>query len=120
MYTYYFEKLDVWIISKDLVKEVYNITNSYPKNENFGLKSQIRRSAISVPTNLAEGSSRKTRKDQVHFTNISFSSLMELLNLFIISFELNYIDEVKYHSIRNKINEIARKLNGLKKAQEKY
>jgi len=71
MYTYYFEKLEVWSLPKILVKEVYRITNTFPKSENFGMISQIRRAVVSIPTNLAEGSYRKTKKDQAHFTTIS-------------------------------------------------
>ena len=84
MYTYYFEKLEVWKLSKDLVKEVYLITNNFPNEEKFNIVSQIRRAVISIPTNLSEGSSRSTRKDQANFTTISFSSLMEVLNLLIL------------------------------------
>ena len=78
MYTYYFEKMEVWKLSKELVKEIYSLTKEFPKMEEFGLISQLRRAAVSVPTNLAEGSARSTKKDQINFTVISFASLMEL------------------------------------------
>jgi four helix bundle protein len=116
MYTYYFEKLDVWKISKDLVKEIYDLTDIFPRNENFGLVSQIRRSALSVPTNISEGCSRFSYKDRGYFYMVSYSSLMELLNLLIISNEIQYISSEKYLHLRIRIDVIANKLNALHKA----
>ena len=117
MYQFYFEKLNVWKDSIELVKKIYNMTKSLPDFEKFGIISQIRRSAISVPTNLSEGNSRSTNKDQANFTTISFSSLMETLNLLIVSKELEYIDKENYYDIRKDIERIANKLNALKKSQ---
>ncbi len=66
-YTFSFEKLNVWIDSKELVKEIYSITQKFPSEEKFGLTNQLRRASISVASNLAEGTSRNTNKDKVHF-----------------------------------------------------
>ena len=117
MHKYSFEKLDVWIKSKELVKTVYKITNNFPSEEKYGLTSQIRRCAVSVSSNLAEGSARITAKDKAHFTTISYSSLMELLNQLILSVDLDYLEEGKLGEIRELIEEVSNKLNGLRKSQ---
>jgi four helix bundle protein len=67
MYTYPFEKLDVWQLSKKIVVKIYKITEQFPSNEKFGMVNQMRRAAVSICSNLAEGSGRKTSKDQAYF-----------------------------------------------------
>jgi len=89
MYVYSFEKLEVWKESKKLTKIIYQITSRYPENEKFGLTSQLRRASISVCSNLAEGSARITSKDKAHFSTMAYSSLIEVLNQIIISYELD-------------------------------
>ena len=103
MKTYSFEKLEVWKESIELVKTIYKITNTFPSEEKFGLISQLRRASISMSSNLSEGTSRNTNKDKAHFTTISFSSAMEVLNQLIISKELNFISENDYILVRAKI-----------------
>src|SRR5690606_17412969 len=117
MYTFSFEKLNVWKESIVLIKEIYKITSEFPDNEKFGLVSQLRRGAISISSNLAEGTSRNTNKDKSHFTTVSFSSLMEVLNQLIISKELEFLSEEKYIEVRKQIEKVANMLNALKKAQ---
>ena len=116
-YIFSFEKLNVWVDSKDLVKTIYKITGKFPDEEKFGLTSQLRRASVSVASNLAEGTSRKTNKDKAHFSTIAFSSLMEVLNQIIISYELNFIEEKEYQGIRTNIEKVANKLNALRKSQ---
>jgi four helix bundle protein len=113
MYTFSFERLEVWNKSRLLTKKIYNSTKSFPDYEKFGLTSQIRRAIISVCSNLAEGSSRKTKKDPAHFYNISFSSLMETLNQLIISNDLEYLDSQSLLDFRNEIHTISLMLNRL-------
>ena len=117
MYIFSFEKLNVWKDSKEFVKEIYRITTKFPDSEKFGMTSQLRRASISVPSNIAEGSSRKTPNDQAHFTTLAYISLMEVLNQVIISHELNYISLEDYQSIRPQIEMISNKLNALRNAQ---
>jgi len=117
LYTYSFEKLDVWQKSRELVKYIYKLTKKFPADEKYGLTSQIRRATISVSSNLAEGSSRKTAKDQAHFTTISYGSLMELLNQLILSSDLAYISNDELLQIRPSIEEIGNKLNSLRNSQ---
>lgn len=83
----------------------------------FGLTSQIRRACISVASNIAEGTSRMTSKDQAHFSSIAFSSLMETLNQLIIANDLQYLTDENLLELRLKINAIAIRLNGLRKKQ---
>jgi len=117
-YTYGFEKLDVWKQSKDLVVCVYGITKNFPKEEKYSLVSQINRAAVSVPSNIAEGSSRSSRKEQAHFTQIAYGSLIELLTQLIISQEIGYISNDEYLNLRKSIEEITNKLNSLRKYQQ--
>ncbi len=119
MHTFSFEKLDVWQRSPVLVKEVYLLTNDFPSDEKYGFISQIRRAVVSVSNNLAEGSTRKTAKDQSNFTTMSYSSLMEVLNMFIIAMDLEFITENQYDGIRPLIEGIANKLNALRNSQNK-
>lgn len=116
-YIFSFEKLSVWVDSKELIKLIYKSTGKFPDEEKFGLISQLRRASISVASNLAEGTSRNTNKDKAHFTTLSFSSLMEVLNQIIISKELGFLPEENYLNIRSQIEKIANKLNALKKSQ---
>lgn len=113
MYTFSFERLEVWIKSRFLTKKIYKLTQSFPDSEKFGIVSQLRRAVISVCSNLAEGSSRKSKKDQSHFYNIAFSSLMETLNQLIISNDLEYIDPISLTELRNEIHTISLMLNRL-------
>ena len=111
-----FEKLIVWEKSKLLAIEVYNFTKTFPIEERFGLTSQMRRCSISVSSNIAEGSGRNSNKDKVRFTEIAFSSLMELLNQLIITKDLHLINDDTYSELRLKTEEIGRMLNALRKA----
>ncbi|WP_248723152.1 four helix bundle protein [Seonamhaeicola sp. ML3] len=117
MKVYSFENLKVWKESIELVKCIYNMTNNFAPEEKFGLVSQLRRASVSISSNLAEGTSRKSNKDKAHFTTIAFSSSMEVLNQIIISKELGYISEKDYILVRSKIEKITNMLNALRKAQ---
>ena len=112
-----FEKLNVWETARQLTKTIYIITKEqYPDAEKFGLVSQMRRAAVSVCSNIAEGTSRTSTKDQAHFYQISYSSLMELLNQCIISNDLNYISEETLVAIRAKVEKTGNMLNSLRKS----
>ena len=115
MYTFSFERLGVWIKSRILTKRIYEITNKFPDTEKFGIVGQIRRAVISVCSNIAEGASRKSRKEQGHFYTIAFSSLMETLNQLIISKDLDYLEKDDMDKLRTDIHEISLMLNSLSK-----
>ncbi|WP_134386645.1 four helix bundle protein [Flavobacterium psychrophilum] len=89
-----------------LVTEVYQMTNTFPKEEIYGLTSQIRRSTISVPSNIAESYERHGNKDYLKFLNIGISSLFEMQTQFEIAYNLKYINEIQY----NKINEESKRM----------
>lgn len=114
---YSFEKLNVWQQSMDFVEKIYKITNCFPKSELYCLTSQIKRAVISIPSNIAEGCTRKSFKDQARFSEIAFGSLLEILNQVIIANRLNYIKDDELEIIRLEIESIARQLNSLKKSQ---
>jgi four helix bundle protein len=117
--TYSFENLLVWQKSRALTKEIYKLTSTFPKEEAFGITSQMRRCSLSIPSNLAEGSSRRTNKDKARFAEIAFGSGLELLNQLIIALDLNYIEESKYLEIRINLQEVTFLLDALQKAQLK-
>lgn len=115
MVTYSFEKLEVWKESRILVKLLYQYTKSFPKEEIFGITSQMRRAAISVSSNIAEGSGRRTQKNQAQFYTIAYGSLMELLNQLILAVDLEFLEESKLENeFRPLINKISLKLYNLK------
>ena len=95
------------------------MTKLFPDHEKFGIVNQMRRAAVSVSSNIAEGSSRTSNKDQAHFYQLAYSSLMELLNQAIISNDLEYFPEESLNEIRTKIEKIANMLNALRKKQLK-
>ena len=90
-YKFPFEKLEVWKDAMNLVKNVYELTRKMPEEEKFGLTNQTRRSAVSVPANIAEGSSRLSGKSQKNFYQIAYSSLMELYSHLLLAEDLEMI-----------------------------
>lgn len=97
----------------DLVTSIYDTTKKFPKEEEFGLKSQLRRAAVSIPSNIAEGLTRKTVADKIHFLNISNGSLSEIDTQLEISLRLNYIESHEFENIENKIITTQKLLSGL-------
>ncbi|MGB1216786.1 MAG: four helix bundle protein [Saprospiraceae bacterium] len=112
-----FEDLDVWKESRLLVKLIYKLTNQFPKSEQYGLTSQICRAAVSVPSNIAEGCSRVSGKEQARFTEIAYGSLMELVTQIIIANDLEYVNQEELQGIKEKARKIANQLNRLRKYQ---
>ena len=113
---YSFEKLKVWQEAKRLVVDVYHLLDSFPKFENYALCDQIRRAIVSVPSNIAEGSGRKSLKEQIRFLEISYGSLMETYNQLLIAIDLSYITEDSVESIKSNIDSVAKMINGLSKS----
>jgi four helix bundle protein len=114
---YPFEKLRVWQSARDLIKSVYRITRTYPRSEVYGVTSQTNRAAVSVAANLAEGSSRTSRKDQAHFSQIAYGSLMELACLLIVAVDLEFLPADQESTLRAEIEAVSRQLNALRSAQ---
>lgn len=113
MNVYSFEKLDVWEKAKDFTVLMYEVTSGFPDTEKFGLVSQLRRASVSVSSNIAEGSSRKSGKDQGRFYAMAYSSAVEILNQLIISSELGFIDKENYKKLRSELEHITSMLNRL-------
>lgn len=108
-----FKDLDVWKVSMDLVVKVYEITRGFPKSEQFGLASQLQRAAVSIPSNIAEGSGRGTRKDFAHFLDQARGSLFEVISQLEISRSLNYGDSDKIKAIQLEYEILGMRINAL-------
>lgn len=108
-----FEGLEVYQTARNLVKEVYLLQSKFPKTEIFALGDQVRRSASSVTSNIAEGSGRSSNKEKVHFIEIAYGSLMEAFSQLQIAQDLGYITEADIDSIRPLFISVAKMLSGL-------
>jgi len=107
-----FKDLDVWKTSRELVGEVYEVSKSFPVAEQFGLTLQIRRSAVSIPSNIAEGIGRNHTKDTLQFLFIARGSLFELETQMILSFDQKYIYQNQLDSINVQIDTCKKLING--------
>ena len=108
-----FEGLEVYQAARNLVKEVYLLQSKFPKTETFALGDQVRRSASSVTSNIAEGSGRSSNKEKVHFIEIAYGSLMEAFSQLQTAQDLGYITEGDIDSIRPLFISVAKMLSGL-------
>lgn len=117
MRKFYFENMDVWQKGRELIREVYRISQKFPQEERYGVTAQLRRAVISINCNLAEGNSRSSGRDQARFTQIAYGSLLETLNLLVVTSDLEYLEEREIEKIRPLVEEIGNKLNALRKAQ---
>ncbi len=109
-----FKRLDIWVKSMNLVTEIYQIANSFPNHERFWLTSQLQRSAVSIPSNIAEGSAKSSNKDFSRFLEISIGSSFELETQIILSTNLGYLDSENSIIVQNKISEIQKMIIGFK------
>ncbi|RTE54925.1 four helix bundle protein [Arenibacter aquaticus] len=114
-----YKDLLIWQKGIELVKEVYSICQELPNDELFGLKSQIKRSSISIPSNIAEGWGRNYTKNYVQLLRVSRGSLLELETQIIISKELNFISTDSYNRIQALITEESKMLNAFIKSIDK-
>lgn len=110
---YSFEKLKVWQKAKKLVEDVYHLLDSFPRFEKYALCDQIRRAIVSVPSNIAEGSGRRSLKEQIHFLEIAYGSLMETYNQLLIAIDVTYITEESVETIKPSIDAVAKMINAL-------
>ncbi len=115
---YHFEKLDVWQQSRQVVVAIYNLVKKFPIDERYGLCDQMRRAAISVPSNIAEGVSRVAVKETIHFLEIAYGSLMEVYCQLQIAMDLGYISEEEFNQIKSLIQSTSNLLNGLHRAKK--
>ena len=109
-----FKKYDIWQLSHELTLEVYKITSTFSKEELFGITSQLRRATSSIPTNISEGCGRNSDKEFNQFLNIALGSALETEYLFILSKDLNYLNQEQFQDLELKINNIKSKIYKLK------
>ena len=115
--SYYYKKLKVWQKAMQLVVQVYKATKNFPKHEQYGLISQMRRSVISIPSNIAEGHGRNSDKEIVRFLDIARGSIYELDTQIEISRQLSYLKPKDFNIIFSLLDETSRMLSGLRKSK---
>jgi four helix bundle protein len=109
-----FEKLEVWQKAIELADNVYAVTRRFPDDERFGLTSQLRRAAVSVAANIAEGSGRSSKKDFARFVEIAYGSLMEVVSHLAIATRQRMMGEDEYEGLYKKVEQLVRMLSGLR------
>ena len=114
-----FENLEAYKVAKDLVVEIYKLQKTFPREELFALGDQIRRSASSITSNIAEGSGRNSYKEKIHYLEIAFGSMTESFSQLQIAVELGYISDDDIESLRPQFNRVAALLSLLKRSYEK-
>jgi len=114
-----FKQLKTWQEGIELVLEIYQATKEFPNQERFGLVSQMQRCAVSVPSNIAEGSGRTTNKSFSHFLDISYGSCCELETQLIIALKLNFIKKLEFQKIQSRIHIIQKMIFNFKRSLEK-
>ncbi len=113
-----YKKLDAWTYSMEIVKEIYRLTKAYPKDEMFGLTSQTKRAAVSIPSNIAEGLGRNFKKDSIQFLHISRGSAYEIETLLSVAVMVQIIDQEAYNRLNPMVEKSVRLINGLIKYLE--
>ena len=109
----YHKDLEAWKKSIELVTKVYEITRIFPENEKYSLVSQMRRAAISIPSNIAEGAAKPSDIEFAHFLDTALGSAFEVETQLLISKNVGYVSEDLYNNLLTELNEIERQLNGL-------
>ena len=109
----HYRDLIAWQKAKRLALDVYRCTRKFPRDEIYGLTSQMRRAAVSVPSNIAEGKGRYSQKELVHFLYLARGSLLELETQLSIARDLDYIDLLAFKTLESETEELGRILNGL-------
>ena len=110
-----FEKLDVYVEARALVKAIYSLSARFPESERYALTDQIHRAIVSVTSNIAEGTSRTSTKDKAHFVEMSYGSLMEVVSQLQVAMDLNYISQEQYNALQPQIEKISYKLYALRR-----
>ncbi len=111
-----FEKLEAWQLAIDFADLIYRITKEFPADERFGLTSQLRRAAVSVSANLAEGSGRGTSRDFTHFIQIAFGSLMECVSHLTIAQRQRFLSETAFREAYDTAERLGKVLSGLRRS----
>ena len=114
------KKLDVWQMAMDLVMEIYRITESFPKEEKYGLSNQVRRAAVSVPSNIAEGAARQTKKEFVNYLHMAQGSLSELDTQLEVARRLAFLDGKIWEDLDKWLQRVDKMLSGLIRHQSAH
>ncbi|WP_367362440.1 four helix bundle protein [Mesotoga sp.] len=109
------ENLQIWKLGVKLAKDVYLLTEKFPKREVYGLTDQIRRAAVSIPSNIAEGKGRSTAKDFVHFLNTARGSVYELKTQLYIAREIGYLTQEDFSTLQKRIEDLSHKIVAMTK-----
>ena len=109
------QNLEAWNQALEFVINVYKLTERFPKEERYGLTSQVRRAAVSIPANIAEGAGRHSKKEFAHFLSNSQGSASELETELLIAFRLGYLDETNFARLINQLERIGRLITGLRR-----
>ncbi len=108
-----FEELNIWQEARELTNKIYILSKRFPKEELYGLSSQIRRASVSIMSNIAEGFNRRSTKEFINFLIISRASISEIQNDLYISLDLNYINKKEFETTYNQTQKISRSINKL-------
>jgi four helix bundle protein len=111
-----YRDLTVWQRAMELVKEVYVVTGEFPSSEKFGLVSQLRRAAVSMPSNVAEGQGRRSRGEFIEFLGHARGSLFEVETQLLIAAQLGFLSDERSNELQQRVDEVARLMNGLMKS----
>ena len=114
------KKLDLWQVAMDLVIEIYRITESFPKEEKYGLSNQVRRAAVSVPSNIAEGAARQTKKEFVNYLHMAQGSLSELDTQLEVARRLAFLDGKIWEDLDKRLQRVDKMLSGLIRHQSAH
>ena len=115
MNDFFYKKLEAYKLAKEFTMYVYSLLKKFPSYEQYALCDQLRRAAISIPSNIAEGMGRMAVKERIHFLEISYASVMEVICQLDISQSLGYIDEIELEAAETKAETLTRVLSGLRK-----
>ena len=111
-----YRKLVAYVRASEVRHHVYTLLKSFPKEEQFALSNQMRRAAVSITSNIAEGMTRYSAKDKIHFLEIAFGSLMEIMSQLEVAFDEGYISEQEFKDMETLIAETARVISGLQRS----
>lgn len=111
-----FEKLEAYQFAREYVRLIYRLSDCFPAKEDYALTSQIRRAAVSVTSNIAEGTSRSSQKDKVHFLEIAYGSLLETVSQLQVAMDVGYITEAEYRVALDHVEKIKSKLTYLRRS----
>ena len=115
MNDFFYKKLIAYQKAKEFTKYVYSLVQKFPSFELYAMSDQLRRAAVSTPSNIAEGMGRVSEKDKLHFIEFAFGSLYETMSQIEIALDLEYITQEEYNDVENQVTQIARMLSGLRK-----